>query len=226
LSDPRIKKIIKSQLNEKPYRTAKGQQRSSHGIAYLKLLAMVVIAIGAVAIIIYPNRDALPGFWDTSFSSAVESNGATSFFPKTHDSAAMAVPDDRNNDSGEQILVDDEAPIPDVNQEALPVDRGIQVEVLNGCGVKGIAEKFTNYLRNNDIDVVSRGNYTVDNKTYFDVTSSMILDRSNNHERAVRVARLLGIPSERILLKESPELQLDLSIIVGADYKTLKAMKR
>ena len=30
----------------------------------------------------------------------------------------------------------------------------IQVEVLNGCGVEGVAAKFTDYLRQNNFDVV------------------------------------------------------------------------
>ena len=35
----------------------------------------------------------------------------------------------------------------------------IQVEVLNGCGVKGLADRFTDYLRQNNVDVVNIKNY-------------------------------------------------------------------
>ena len=31
----------------------------------------------------------------------------------------------------------------------------IQIEILNGCGVEGIAELFTNFLRANNYDVIS-----------------------------------------------------------------------
>ena len=35
----------------------------------------------------------------------------------------------------------------------------IQLEVLNGCGESGIANNFTNLLRNNGFDVVEVGNF-------------------------------------------------------------------
>ncbi len=35
----------------------------------------------------------------------------------------------------------------------------VQLEVLNGCGTSGIADKFTDYLRKQNFDVVQIGNY-------------------------------------------------------------------
>jgi hypothetical protein len=37
----------------------------------------------------------------------------------------------------------------------------IQLNVLNGCGVTGVADRFTDYLRAHNFDVVELGNYTV-----------------------------------------------------------------
>jgi hypothetical protein len=35
----------------------------------------------------------------------------------------------------------------------------IQVEVLNGCGVTGVADRFTDFLRSEKFDVVKTDNY-------------------------------------------------------------------
>ena len=39
----------------------------------------------------------------------------------------------------------------------------IQMEVLNGCGVDGVAQKFTDYLRKDNFDVVNVSNYILNN---------------------------------------------------------------
>ncbi|MCB0300284.1 MAG: LytR C-terminal domain-containing protein, partial [Calditrichaeota bacterium] len=105
-------------------------------------------------------------------------------------------------------------------QSPQPVERGIQVEVLNGCGVSGLADRITKFLRKQDIDVVSTGNF--DN---FDVLTTRILDRSDNHERAEKVAEALGLSKDRILLRKDVNLQLDVTIVLGADYKSLEPLK-
>ena len=92
----------------------------------------------------------------------------------------------------------------------------IQIEVLNGCGISGIATKFTNELRRNGFDVVDSGNFET-----FDVEESFVIDRSGNIENARRVARALGIPSSRIIREVSPHFFLDASVVIGADFDDL-----
>ncbi|MEX2602059.1 MAG: LytR C-terminal domain-containing protein [Balneolaceae bacterium] len=92
----------------------------------------------------------------------------------------------------------------------------IQLEVLNGCGVSGIASLFTSTLREYGFDVVETGNF--DN---YDMTESIILSRTGNMENARKVAQALGIPAERILIEQSPEFYLDATLVIGSDYQSL-----
>lgn len=92
----------------------------------------------------------------------------------------------------------------------------IQVEVRNGCGIPGLATKFTTVLRRNGFDVVVSGNYTT-----FDIPHTLVVDRSGNLENARRVARALGVSDDRILREISPDFYLDATVIIGADYDLL-----
>lgn len=92
----------------------------------------------------------------------------------------------------------------------------IQLEVLNGCGVPGIATRFTSTLRGYGFDVVESGNF--DN---FDMTETILISRNGNMQNANRVARALGIPEDRILLEKSTDFYLDATLVIGSDYQSL-----
>ncbi|TVQ10796.1 MAG: LytR family transcriptional regulator [Balneolaceae bacterium] len=93
----------------------------------------------------------------------------------------------------------------------------IQIEVLNGCGVPGIATRFTNALRNNGFDVVDSGNFES-----FDVRETIVIDRSGNLDHARRIARALGISEQNIIRETSPNFYLDATVVIGSDYEKLK----
>ena len=93
----------------------------------------------------------------------------------------------------------------------------IQLEVLNGCGSLGAAEKFTDFLRKNNFDVVQTGNYIS-----FDVNKSMVIDRTGNKENAIKVADALGIDHNNIIQQINNDYILDVSLIIGKDFKQLK----
>lgn len=93
----------------------------------------------------------------------------------------------------------------------------VQVEVLNGCGVSGIADKITGYLRNNNFDVVQVGNYTS-----FDMDKSLVIDRTGNRANAKKVAAALGINEKNIVQQINNDYLLDCSVVIGKDYFRLK----
>ena len=93
----------------------------------------------------------------------------------------------------------------------------VQLEVLNGCGVSGVAEKFTDFLRNNNFDVVQTGNYIS-----FDIDKSMVIDRTGNKENAIKVANALGIDHKNIIQQINNDYILDVSLIIGKDFNHLK----
>lgn len=93
----------------------------------------------------------------------------------------------------------------------------IQTEVLNGCGVSGLADRFTDYLRNNGVDVVNSGNYFT-----FDVKETLVIDRIGNKANAEKIAELLGVNRNNVIQQLSDEYFLDVSVIIGKDYFKLK----
>lgn len=93
----------------------------------------------------------------------------------------------------------------------------IQLEVLNGCGVAGLANDFTSALRKNGFDVVETGNF--DN---FNMEQTLVISRTHNTENARRVARVLGISEENVIVEASDDFYLDATVVIGSDYQSLK----
>ncbi len=96
----------------------------------------------------------------------------------------------------------------------------IQIEVLNGCGKKGIALKFTDYLRLHGVDVVNINNYN--NKS--PLIETIILDRIGNLENAKYIAAIIGISEKNIIQQINPDYFVAVSVIIGNDYIQLKPM--
>lgn len=103
-----------------------------------------------------------------------------------------------------------------IQQDPALVSNVIQLEVLNGCGIPGLATEYTGTLRGYGFDVVETGNFD-----HFNMEKSVVIARSNHTENAERVARALGIDEEQILREVSGEFYLDVTLILGADYETL-----
>ena len=109
------------------------------------------------------------------------------------------------------------APPVDVVREGDPRGRTIQVDVLNGCGVARAGTAMTAYLRSRGYDVVEIRNYH-----RFDVKRSLVIERSGQMKNAEKVARALGIDPAQIVQQLNPDYYVDVSVVVGQDYGTLK----
>jgi len=97
----------------------------------------------------------------------------------------------------------------------------IQVEVLNGCGVSGVADKLTDFLRVNKVDVVNLGNYRS-----FDIEKSIIVSRNEEIINAERIAALVGLDKNSIISQTNPDYLLDVTFILGKDYRNLVPLKK
>lgn len=97
------------------------------------------------------------------------------------------------------------------------IGKVIQLEVLNGCGVPGLANDFTSVLRKNGFDVVETGNFE-----NFDMQNTVVVARTFNAENALRVADALGINPENVFVEASEDFYLDATVVIGSDYKSLK----
>ncbi len=237
LSDPRIKKIIKAQTVNGKAAAKKPQHPRTENSPGGKLLRngfLLAITV-SVVFVAYKNWTVIEQFYNdailANISSLQQKEAPENLSPtfsqmqssaKESESSETNNPDDDVEEANKgsdlsstevQTTTKDEPEIPLLQ----PVARRIQVEVLNGCGVSGLAEKFTNYLREQDIDVVSRGNYA-----NFNVKKSQVIDRVANSENANHIASILGINRGQVQLKKDASLQLDATIILGKDYKSLK----
>lgn len=94
----------------------------------------------------------------------------------------------------------------------------IQIDVLNGCGVPGAATAVRDYLRARGYDVVELRNYKS-----FDVEESLVVDRTGEGQAAEKVAYALGIRRARIVRQINPDYFVDVSVIIGKDYKSMKS---
>jgi hypothetical protein len=97
----------------------------------------------------------------------------------------------------------------------------IQVEVLNGCGVSGVAESLTDYLRINNIDEVNLGNYRS-----FEIENSIIIGRNEKIHNAEIVAAIVGLDAHNIIQQINPDYMLDVTFILGKDYRDLIPLKK
>jgi hypothetical protein len=93
----------------------------------------------------------------------------------------------------------------------------IQLDVLNGCGAKGAGVKFTGFLRTSGFDVVEMKNY----KT-FNVAQTLVIDRIGNLAQARRVAQALGVAEKNVIQQINPDYFVDVSVVIGADYASLR----
>jgi len=92
----------------------------------------------------------------------------------------------------------------------------IQVEVRNGCGVAGLAESMTQFLRHEGFDVVEVGNYTS-----FNQAKTLVVDRVGDLEAAKKVAAAIGLSEDRVVQEIRQDYFLDASVVIGQDYETL-----
>lgn len=99
----------------------------------------------------------------------------------------------------------------------------IKVEILNGCGEKGIAAKIADFLRTEHIDVVRSEN--ADNFNYERTT---LIHRSDNIFNLKTVAKALNFDindKSRVIITPSSTADVDLTLILGKDYRSVKPIK-
>ena len=86
--------------------------------------------------------------------------------------------------------------------------------MLNGVGTAGAAKQVADRLRRLGFDVVYAGN-----AASFDVEVSHLIDRSGRSDAVHTVAISAGVDSLAVDL--NPELHLDATLVLGADWQAL-----
>lgn len=120
--------------------------------------------------------------------------------------------------------------VSDASQQKAKTDKGdsvYKIQVLNGCGAKGVAVVFTNYLRKQGFDVVEKGNYNLvgsgGSNVYWDMKETIVIDRSGVPKAVQKIGKILGTPN--IIQQISNDLMVDATVIIGHDYKQLSVFK-
>jgi 23S rRNA U2552 (ribose-2'-O)-methylase RlmE/FtsJ len=137
-----------------------------------------------------------------------------SFIQKSWASGVTIPNPQLNNEQKMQLAVD--------IYEANPI-LNIKVEVLNGCGEKRIAAKISDFLRTENIDVVRSEN--ADN---FEYERTILIQRSDDLLNLKTVAKVLNFEindEDRVIIQSSPTADVDLTLILGKDYRSVKPIK-
>jgi hypothetical protein len=96
----------------------------------------------------------------------------------------------------------------------------IQLDVLNGSGTPRLGQRVTDYLRARGFDVVEMGNYKESG-----VEFTRVIDRVGDLAAASQVAEALGVSKERVSQQIDKNAYLDVSVVIGKDFKSLKPLK-
>lgn len=102
------------------------------------------------------------------------------------------------------------------NKQTSKKQEVIQINVLNACGVDGLASKAKEYLRRRGFDVVEIGNYSEV------LNHSLICDRIGDSESADKVAYAMGISKKSVISQVDSSLYIRASVIIGNDFFELK----
>jgi hypothetical protein len=128
----------------------------------------------------------------------------------------------------EQVSVD--SPTPPVQdkkeQEPIftPIEKKVQVEILNGCGKEGVAKIFQTYLQEKGYDILNTDNYLENGRRRWNLPESMVVDYTGQTDKAREIANALGISQQNIVSKPNSNALYDLSVVIGRDYTSLKAV--
>ncbi len=102
----------------------------------------------------------------------------------------------------------------------MPFPGDISIQLLNGCGVKGLATRARLSLRKRGFDILTFGNAQAQ-----DYKQTLVIARSATPAgelAAKRVANALGVTVDQIKIEEDPHLvDTDVTLILGYDHTQL-----
>ena len=96
----------------------------------------------------------------------------------------------------------------------------IQVVILNGCGISNLAMMYTDFLRNEGLDVLDSKN-----ADHFNYLKTTILHHRGDINRASVLADILKIDKSSIVNDKNENLFYDMTLIIGKDYIDLPSYR-
>ena len=96
----------------------------------------------------------------------------------------------------------------------------IKLEIWNGCGISNLALMYTDYLRNEGLDVLDSKN-----ADHFNYIQTLILHHRGDISVAENLAEILHVDSSNIIEDKNESLFYDLTLIIGRDYVDLPSYR-
>ncbi len=108
-----------------------------------------------------------------------------------------------------------------VEQKSTLGRRVVRVQVLNGCGKKGIGEKIGDYIRSLDINNWAFDVVEVKNAPVFGFSHTLVVARRKDDVSAKAIAESLNLGESNVLLERLPHnpLEIDVTVVIGDDLK-------
>lgn len=95
----------------------------------------------------------------------------------------------------------------------------LKVEILNGNGKSGVAQKVADLLAQQGFFVTK-----ITNAKHFNYTHTQLIDWKGNFDIALGLARLLNVDANELVLQHKPKQAVDMSVIIGKNYKQIKGI--
>lgn len=106
-----------------------------------------------------------------------------------------------------------------------PPANQVRLQVLNACGVSGLAAKFADELSGYSDDEMEIKIVDTDNFTTMNLDSSFVISRVPDRGSARLFARRLGLDDEAVIYKALDEdyRNVTVTLVLGADYERLES---
>ncbi len=88
-----------------------------------------------------------------------------------------------------------------------------RISVLNGSGIEGVATATSEYLQSRGLNVVE-----VANANRLDYAKTIVIDYTGNPYTTRFLHELMGLSESQILSQPSPDSEIDVEVILGADW--------
>jgi hypothetical protein len=88
------------------------------------------------------------------------------------------------------------------------------IQILNGCGVDGAANKVGDFLRAKGFDVKNKGNAPTSNYSF-----TLVVSRKKDLSIARQIAESLRTGKDKVILMRNGDETYDVTIFVGSDYQ-------
>ncbi len=98
----------------------------------------------------------------------------------------------------------------------------IEVEVLNGCGIPGMAGQVSDFLRAKQLDVVRS-----ENADHYNYDQTLVILRNENFEGLKKIADLFAMDEKedpRVKHLPNDQLSVDITVILGKDISQIKSI--